>query len=32
LRKRELLPDGTEFSPGHDYTDSIVEREESQAA
>ena len=24
MRKRQLLPDGTEFSPAHDYTYRIV--------
>lgn len=32
LRKRQLTPDGTEFSPGHRYTYRIVDDSESQAA
>jgi len=32
LRKRQLLSDGTEFSPGHDYTYRIVDDSESPAA
>jgi len=32
LRKRQLLSDGMEFSPSHDYTYRIVDDLESQAA